>query len=814
MATVLTHPHRTIENLHSGFSPAQMVGGDAVHVAVGKSMEKTIALLQWTFSMFSGHEIVLIHVHRPSTFISTPLGKLPARRANPEMLAAFRHKEGEETMKLLSTYLMTCSRSRVKASIITTESDEVRRGIVDLVNLHNIRKLVVGAAPDFMRRTSSEASHVAKHAPSYCEMWFVNKRKLIWERPASVSSSARSPICRLATPFGDNLTPWSLNPRQNEFLKSTCEPLYRRSVSSSANDEYATQKVSIDLKTVEECLRVQLEELKREVDGSIDDAFMKLHEPNILEDEAVEAFNKVKALETAHYQKEKLRIDAEDALRITIQGQEELLEEREKTTLQLQKTMRNMSLLGSRAQEANRRCEEVAEELKLIETSIATLQKEKQKLQVQKNEAARWLDRWRNHEIYEDAKESGVIGLKEDSCEVPELLSSDVEAATCNFCGSLKIGEGEYGTVYRGEMSGNTVAIKKLHAYNMQSHTEFNEAYMYNIPHVCRITTPEAGAHLSSRITNTPLRHYKHPIDGVQVLGKLRHPHLVNLIGVCPKSWALVYEYLPGGSLQNYLYNKRNISALNWKIRARIVADIASGLLSLQSFKSKKIVHGNLKPENLFLDSENRCKISDCGDNMFAPSQAFRCCSASSGVCLYTDPESYRTGTLTHMSDIYSFGVIVLQLVTGKTKGSIVGKVRRAVSTGKITSVLDLSAGGWSTYVSRRLVELGLHCCKSKSRDRPELTLSLVRELECMPILEEQTVPSFFLCPIFREIMQDPQVAADGFTYDGEALRGWLGSGGETSPMTNLKLSHLDLTPNYSLRLAIQDWVANLKIAS
>ncbi|KAL6566586.1 hypothetical protein OROMI_014990 [Orobanche minor] len=778
MATVLTHPHRTIEDLHSGFSPAQMVGGDAVHVAVGKSMEKTIALLQWTFSMFSGHEIVLIHVHRPSTFISTPLGKLPARRANPEMLAAFRHKEGEETMKLLSTYLMTCSRSRVKASIITTESDEVRRGIVDLVNLHNIRKLVVGAAPDFMRRTSSEASHVAKHAPSHCEMWFVNKRKLIWERPASISSSARSPICRLATPFGDNLTPWSLNPRQNEFLKSTCEPLYRRSVSSSANDEYATQKISSisNLKTVEECLRVQLEELKREVDGSIDDAFILLHEPNILEDEAVEAFNKVKALETAHSQKEKLRIDAEDALRITIQGQEELLEEREKTTLQLQKTMRNMALLDSRAKEANRRCEEVAEELKLIETSIATLQNEKQKLQVQKNEATRWLDRWRNHEIYEDAKESGVIGLKEDSCEVPELLSSDVEAATCNFCGSLKIGEGEYGTVYRGEMSGNTVAIKKLHAYNMQSHTEFNEA--------------------------------------VQVLGKLRHPHLVNLIGVCLKSWALIYEYLPGGSLQNYLYNKRNISALNWKIRARIVADIASGLLSLQSFKSKKIVHGNLKPENLFLDSENRCKISDCGDNMFAPSQAFRCCSASSGVCLYTDPESYRTGTLTHMSDIYSFGVIVLQLVTGKTKGSIVGKVRRAVSTGKIASVLDLSAGDWSTYVSRRLVELGLHCCKSKSRDRPELTLSLVRELECMPILEEQTVPSFFLCPIFREIMQDPQVAADGFTYDGEALRGWLGSGGETSPMTNLKLSHLDLTPNYSLRLAIQDWVANLKIAS
>jgi hypothetical protein len=59
----------------------------------------------------------------------------------------------------------------------------------------------------------------------------------------------------------------------------------------------------------------------------------------------------------------------------------------------------------------------------------------------------------------------------------------------------------------------------------------------------------------------------------------------------------------------------------------------------------------------------------------------------------------------------------------------------------------------------------------------------------------------------FQEIMHDPQVAADGFTYEGEAMRGWLENGRETSPMTNLKLSHLHLTPNNTLRLAIQDWL-------
>lgn len=62
----------------------------------------------------------------------------------------------------------------------------------------------------------------------------------------------------------------------------------------------------------------------------------------------------------------------------------------------------------------------------------------------------------------------------------------------------------------------------------------------------------------------------------------------------------------------------------------------------------------------------------------------------------------------------------------------------------------------------------------------------------------------------FQDIMHDPQVAADGFTYEGEAIQGWLESGHDTSPMTNLKLSHLELTPNHALRLAISDWLCHL----
>ncbi|XP_012827818.1 PREDICTED: U-box domain-containing protein 33-like isoform X2 [Erythranthe guttata] len=745
MAALLTHTHRPAEDLPFGFSPPPdfrhdsgramtraETGGGKVHVAVGKSVEKTVALLTWTFSMFPGQEICLLHVHRPCHLIPT-LCKLPASGANPKMVAAFRNEEREDTMKLLSTYFITCTKSKVKASVITIEADDVQRGILNLVNRHGVRKLVVGAIPDFMKgkKSSCKACLVAKIAPSYCEMWFVNNGKLIWTRQASDVLNVHPLSCQLAA-----------------------------GSSNSCRNQVQAEAFPTDVNlatTFSECVEATFELLNNqiaktaEVKGKVDEW-------------KNEAFNKVKALETAHARELKLRIEAENALWNTINEQEKIIKEREGITDKLQKTRESNSLLERRTQEANRRCEEVSRELKLIQSSIAELRKEKQKLKGEKMEATRLLD-------------CGPVG---DIYEFREFSLSDIEGATCNFSESFKIGKGGCGIVYKGEMFDKTVAIKKLHSYDVQRQMEFHKV--------------------------------------VQVLGKLRHPNLVELIGVCQESLLLIYDYMPCGSLHNHLSSRNDVNALSWKTRTRIVANIASGLLFLHSFGPKKIVHGNLKPENILLDSQNRCRISDYVDHMLIDtSQTLRCPSfrhLSGGACLYADPESSRTGEVNQKSDIYSFGVIILQLVTGRSDGGLVGYVRRVFSSSDVADILDSSAGDWSVYVGRRLVELGLQCCESNGRDRPEITPSLVKELQCMPFLEEQTVPSFFLCPILREIMHDPQVAADGFTYEGEAMRGWLGNGHVNSPMTNLTLSHFDLTPNHSLRLAIKDWLANLEIDS
>ncbi|KAK2985031.1 hypothetical protein RJ640_015628 [Escallonia rubra] len=837
------NPPGPAENYFSGFSPpanfrhgfdratSQLPesveeGNDKVYVAVGKSVEKAVALLQWAFQRFGNREICILHVHQPSPHIPTLLGKLPANQANGEVVAAYRRLEKEQMKKLLANYIGLCSKSKVKACIITTEADHVRNGIVDLVNEHGIRKLVMGAIVENwmkVKKNSSKAGYAAKNAPSYCEIWFVNKGKLVWTREASRGPSSASPCSQLESATYNlrsrslrydrsedtfypeclrfsstrnilsagvrswvetqavqrevaptSALPSSTNRRDLHFVSSASNSSSPISGSGQYSSPEQRASAESDRRVEEESLYSQLAEVKFEDEASRNEASAELFKRKKLEAEAVEAINKVKAFECAHAHEVELKREAEDALRTTIQEQEKLLEEREATMSQLHQAMRNIALLDTRAEEASRRRDEAAGELKLVQASIATLRHEKQKIQRQKMEAMRWLELWKTRRQAAGANCSGFIRFNKDSTELAEFSLSDLQTATCNFSESFKIGQGGFGCVYKGELMDRTVAIKKLHPHNMQRQSEFQQE--------------------------------------TQVLGKLQHPHLVTLIGICPEACSLVYEYLPNGSLQHHLSRKNNNYGLNWKVRVRIIAEIASALLFLHSFKPEKVVHGDLKPENILLDSELSCKLCDFGICRLVQEEGLRCPSfrqytERKGVFPYKDPDFHRSGMLTHKSDIYSFGLIILQLLTGRTLAGLTTEVCKAVSYGKLASILDSSAGDWSTFVARRLVELGLQCSELDSRDRPEITPTLVRELELLHVLEERQAPSFFCCPILQEIMHDPQVAADGFTYEGEALRGWLENGRETSPMTNLKLSHLNLTPNLALRLAIQDWL-------
>lgn len=185
-----------------------------------------------------------------------------------------------------------------------------------------------------------------------------------------------------------------------------------------------------------------------------------------------------------------LREEAEVALNILMDEQERLFEERLKVTEELQKTMRSVAVLDSRVQEANRRGNEAAEELKLIQVCVTSLWQEKKNIERQKMEAERWLENWRSRRRTGGSNLRGYRGLMDDVPELVEFSLSDLQSATCNFSDSFKLVEGGYGSIYKGELLSKTVAIQRFHAHNIQGPSQFQKQVfllfllLFVIPHV------------------------------------------------------------------------------------------------------------------------------------------------------------------------------------------------------------------------------------------------------------------------------------------------------------------------------------------
>lgn len=161
-------------------------------------------------------------------------------------------------------------------------------------------------------------------------------------------------------------------------------------------------------------------------------------------------------------------------LRTIIEKKDTLSEERTELLEELEKIMKTLPLLDSRAQEVNQKREEATAELKIIRASIATLKKEKQTIQSQKMNALKWLSQWKNQEAA-SANYNGSIGFVENQSHLTEFSFLELQTATCDFSESFKISEGGYGCFYKGEMLGKTVSIRKLHPHSVLGPAEFRE---------------------------------------------------------------------------------------------------------------------------------------------------------------------------------------------------------------------------------------------------------------------------------------------------------------------------------------------------
>ena len=250
----------------------------------------------------------------------------------------------------------------------------------------------------------------------------------------------------------------------------------------------------------------------------------------------------------------------------------------------------------------------------------------------------------------------------------------------------------------------------------------------------------------------------------VEVLSQLRHPHLVLLLGACPETGSLVYEYLENGSLEDYLFHQNGKPPLPWFVRFRIVFEVACGLAFLHNSKPDPIVHRDLKPANILLDRNYVSKIADVGlaklisdvvpDNITEYNE-----SLIVGTLYYLDPEYQRTGTVRPKSDVYAFGIIILQLLTDCHPNGLIMTVENAIMNGSLPRILDKSVKDWPLAETEELARIALKCSKLRCRDRPDLETDVLPVLKRLNEVANASVkvdrynghaPNHYFCPILQ----------------------------------------------------------------
>jgi serine/threonine protein kinase len=248
----------------------------------------------------------------------------------------------------------------------------------------------------------------------------------------------------------------------------------------------------------------------------------------------------------------------------------------------------------------------------------------------------------------------------------------------------------------------------------------------------------------------------------LEVMGKIRHPHLLLMLGACPEHGCLVYEYMDNGSLDDMLQRKNNSPPLTWFDRFRIASEVATALMFLHSSKPEPIIHRDLKPANILLDRNLVSKIGDVGLSTLLPITGQYLSTmikntAPVGTFCYIDPEYQRTGVLSMKSDVYALGIIILQLLTARSPMGLAHIVENSLEDGCFVDILDATAGQWPKNETQELAALALRCSEMRRKDRPDLNEQVLPTLERLRDFASKSreaapsaPPSHFICPILQ----------------------------------------------------------------
>ncbi|PVH63897.1 hypothetical protein PAHAL_2G133900 [Panicum hallii] len=773
MATAATAGSSSPPTPHADDSPEPPLPGEKVYVAVGREVAESRATLLWALHKFprgagaGAASFVLLHVYSPPKLLPFLGARIPAAQVGEQELAAYKEMELQRVNDSLDQYLHLCAQGRIHAEKLVVESDDVAQGLVELISEHHVTALVMGAASDkhYTKKMkipkSRKARFVELQADPSCKIWFICKGTLVCHRKAVQLSHEEMQECRQSSGVTHYSVDKSASLSEMWCVANTwlCKSIGEQRIERTSSDPfYISEKGNVE-ETYESYDNFQ--HILRELESVRQEAYEEKCRREKAERELFEALQKAQASENLYLREMKQKNELEEKLTTIMEEIESLTVRTDELCAKLQGEREQRMVLEKRGAHSDRIIKD---------------------LMLQRDKALRETEMLR-------AKKGESSATAEGMMHITELSYSEIKEATNDFDHSMKIGESVYGSVYKGFLRHTNVAIKKLNPETTPTQSQFSQE--------------------------------------VEILSRVRHPNLVTLIGACKDAQALVYEYMPNGSLDDRLACKDNSKPLSWQLRTRIASNICSALIFLHSNKPHSIVHSDLKASNILLDGNNVAKLSGFGvsqiltDQFKATTTLYRY-THPKGSFVYIDPEYLISGDLTPQSDVYSFGIVLLRLLTGRSGFGLLKEVQEAMEKGCLQAILDSSAGEWPAMHAEQLAELGLRCCKIRRKNRPDLQTEAWTVLEPMfksastmlcslsfkSVSEDLGgVPSYFICPILQDVMRDPLIAADGFTYEADAIREWLDSGHQTSPMTNLELPHRDLLPNHALRSAIQEWL-------
>ncbi|XP_028113568.1 cysteine-rich receptor-like protein kinase 29 [Camellia sinensis] len=273
-----------------------------------------------------------------------------------------------------------------------------------------------------------------------------------------------------------------------------------------------------------------------------------------------------------------------------------------------------------------------------------------------------------------------------------------IRDATDNFSHANKLGEGGFGPVYKGVLlNGREIAVKKLSGNSRQGQEEFK--------------------------------------NEVLLLTKLRHKNLISLLGFCleEKELLLIYEFMPNKSPDHFIFDHVKRAHLDWKKRFNIIQGFARGLLYLHEDSQPRIIHRDLKASNILLDAEMNPKISDFGTGrLIALDHSHYTTSRIMGTIGYMPPEYFQRGQFSVKSNVFSFSVILLEILSGQkifcfrdmeNGEDLLSYAWKCWRKNTILDIVDSTLITGPKSEIMRCIHIGLLCVQENAADRPTMAI-------------------------------------------------------------------------------------------